>query len=242
MTRRLAEKAEAVALISMLGRLGTLAVAFAIAVAPAGAARASQDTAASHAYLTAGYTTLHGAIASIGRIGRNIDKLNGKYQRECSHAGAGSPQNEEAQYLSYEVFGALEATGYDTDAKLVESFVRTVKPLKWSNNTVTRDAHDFATSLHELVALELPDLCRDVRAWSANGFGKAPASSVEFDQRLEAIEGAPVPWKLLSKYVAPADKPLVTRDAKLYEQLTNLETVRGQDWWNMTLETLALNQ
>jgi hypothetical protein len=226
----------------MLGRLGTLGVVLATAMAPVGTASASQDTAATHAYLTAGYQTLHGAIASMGRIGKSIDKLNVKYRGECSHAGAGSPQNEEAQQLSYEVFGALETTAYDTDATLVESFGRTVEHLKWSNATVTRDARHFATSLQELVDLPLPDLCGDVRTWSANGFGKAPASTIQFDKRLEDIEGAPVPWKLLAKYVAPADKALATRDEKLYTQLTNLETVRGQDWWNETLETLALNQ
>jgi hypothetical protein len=214
----------------------------ALALAPAASAGASQDTAATHAYLTSAYKTLHTSIARFGEVGKNVQKLDAKYSSECSHVGAGSPQSEEEQHMSYEVFGAIEATGYDTLAGVVEGFSHTVKPLKWSNATVTRDARQFAASLEELVELPLPDLCGDVRAWHSGGYGKVPSSTLGFDEHLEDIEGAPVPWKLLAKYTAPGDKALAGRDAKLYTQLTNLETVRGQDWWNATLKALALDQ
>ena len=88
--------------------------------------------------------------------------------------GAGSPQNEEEQKLSYEVAGALWATGYHTDAALVQRFVKTVRPLKWSNPAITRRAHGLTTGLREMVALSIPNLCGDVRAWGAAGFKTVP--------------------------------------------------------------------
>jgi hypothetical protein len=226
----------------MLGRLGTLTVVLTVAFAPTAASATPGDFAATHTYLTVGYTTLRAAIASMHLVGGNIDKVNAKLHRECGSVGAGSPQNEESQQMSYEVFGALLSSGYHTDAKLVAQFVGAVRPLRWSNPKITRHVQNFATSLHQLAVLPMPDLCGDVRAWKAVGFATIPTSTTKFDQRVEAIEGSPVPPRQLAPYIAPADKALALRDLRLYTQLENLERQLGQDWWDQTLETLAVNQ
>jgi hypothetical protein len=227
----------------MLGRLGILVAVFAVALAPASAKATQQDMAATHTYLTAGYTTLRAAIASMSTVGRSIDQLNRKLASECPDVGAGSPQSEEEQHLSYEVFGALLSTGYHTDAKIVQRFLRTTRSLKWSNNKATRAADSFAASLHELVTLPLPNLCGDVSAWKAGGFKAVPADTIQFDRHVESIEGDLLPLKrLLAPYETQADKALATRDERMYIHLGNLETTLGENWWDMTLETLALNQ
>jgi hypothetical protein len=226
----------------MLGRLGILAAMLAFALVPASAAASPRDDAATHTYLTAGYTTLQAAIASMSAVGKGIDQLNHKLASECPDVGAGSPQSEEEQHLSYEVFGALLSTGYHKDSKIVQRFLQAVKPLKWSNNKVTQAADKFATSLRELVALPLPNLCGDVSAWKAGGFKAVPADTLQFDRHVEDIEGNIISARLLAPYVAPADKGLAARDQQLYTKLGNLETTLGENWWDMTLETLALNQ
>ncbi len=226
----------------MLGRLGILVAMLAFALAPASAAASPSDDGTTHTYLTAGDTALQAAIASMGAIGASIDQLDHKLTSECPDVGVGSPQSEEEQHLSYEVFGALLSTAYHKDAKIVQRFLRTVKPLKWSNSKVTRAADDFATSLRELVTLPMPNLCEDVSAWKAGGFKAVPADTIKFDRRVEDIEGNIISARLLAPYVAPADKGLAARDQKLYTKLGNLETTLGQNWWDMTLETLALNQ
>lgn len=226
----------------MLGRLGILAVVLSVGLAPASEAATPRELAATHTYLTAGYTALRAAIASMSAVGKSIDRLNHKLDSECPGVGAGSPQNEEEQHLSYEVFGALLSTGYHTDAKIVERFLRVVKPLRWSSSKLTRTADGFATSLHELVTLPLPNLCGDVRAWKADGFKAVPSSTIQFDRHVELIEGDPIPQKLLAPYETPADKALAVRDLRMYNQLEDLERTLGQGWWDMTLETLAINQ
>lgn len=226
----------------MLGRLGILVAILALALAPASEAATPRDQATTHAYLTAGYTTLHAAIGSMGAVGGGIDQLNRKLASECPHVGAGSPQSEEEQHLSYEVFGALLATAYRTDAKIVNRFLRTTKSLKWSNSKVTRAVDSFATSLHELVTLPMPNLCGDISAWKAGGFKSVPADTLQFDRHVEDIEGHIISQKLLGPYEASADKALAATDLRMYAKLESLETTLGENWWDMTLETLAINQ
>jgi hypothetical protein len=173
---------------------------------------------------------------------RSVDLLNSRFRAHCPRVGVGSPQDEAAQQMSYEVFGALLAVEYRTDADAVRKLQRTLMRLSWSNPKVTRHAHSYARSLRELVALQTPDLCGDVRAWSATGFKVVPLSTARFDRHVEAIEGSPLPRSLLTPYLAPEDRALAARDARLYKRLQTIEIGRGQDWWNMTLETLALNQ
>jgi hypothetical protein len=226
----------------MLGRLAILAAVLAVGLGPTGAAAAPRDVASTHTYLVAGYAALHATVANMRVVAANVNKLNRKFSAECPRIGVGSPQNEESQHMSFEVAGALWSTAYHTDAGTVQAFVRAVKPLRWSNSKITRIAQSYIKSLHELTVLPLPDLCGDVRAWSANGFRTIPASTLQFDKHLETIEGKPIPPHLIDPYVQPADKALAARDEHLLTQLEHMETMLGQDWWDMTLETLALNQ
>src|SRR5580693_4556812 len=184
----------------MLGRLGMLGAVLTLVLAPACQAASPRDEATTHIYLTAGYTTLQAAIASMGTIGSSVDGLNHRLSAECPRVGAGSPQSEEEQHLSYEVFGALESTAYHADAKIVQRFLRIVKPLRWSNGKVTRAADSFAKSLDELLTLPMPNLCGDISAWKAGGFNAVPADTLEFDHHVEAIEGTIVPQRLLGPY------------------------------------------
>jgi hypothetical protein len=226
----------------MLGRLAILLTVLGLGLLPSSALASSQDVASTHTYLTAGYTVLHTAVDTWSTVEANIHKLQLKYDAECPDVGAGSPQNEAEQKLSYEVAGALWSTGYHTDAAAVQKFVAAIKPLKWSNASITRSAHNLARGLHEMAVLQVPDLCGDVRAWNATGFTTIPASTLSFDQHVEAIEVKEIAWHLLSPYVQPAEKGLLARDEALATQFEHLETERGFNDWDSLLETLALNQ
>jgi hypothetical protein len=226
----------------MLGRLAILLTAFSLGLTPSAALASSKDSAATHTYLVAGYAALHTTVTTWSRVEASIHKLDLRFRAECPDVGAGSPQNEAEQKLSYEVAGALWATGYHTDVAVIQKFAKAVNPLSWSNPAVTRSAHRFTTGLHEMAALSVPDICADVRSWSASGYKVVPQSTLSFDQHVEAIETKEVPRNLLEPYVLPADKALVTRDEHLNTEFQNLETVRGFDDWDTLLETLGLNQ
>jgi hypothetical protein len=226
----------------MLARLATLAVVLTVGLVPAGARASSRDVASTHAYLVAGYTALHAVVSKWSAVETSIRKLDSRFRAECSAVGAGSPQSEEEQKLSYEVAGALWATGYRTDANVVQAFVKAVKPLSWSNPTITRSAHRFVTALHEMTILPVPDLCADVREWSAGGFKAVSANTQQFDRRVEAIEVKEVPRKLLLPFLRPADRPLLARVERLAVKFEELEFSRGQNDWDALLEVLSLNQ
>jgi hypothetical protein len=226
----------------MVRRWGILAAVLALGLWPASAGAAPQDIASTHAYLVAGYAALHATVTKWSSVEADIHKLDLKFQAECSHVGAGSPQSDEEQKLSYEVAGALWATGYHTDAKVVDAFVKVVSRLKWSNPAITRAAHSYAKGLREMTALSIPDLCGDVRSWAAGGFKAVSATTEQYVKHVEAIEVKEVPRRLLAQYVQPSDKGLRARDEHLATKFEELEFQRGQDDWNTLLEVLALNQ
>jgi hypothetical protein len=231
----------------MLGRLGIVCAVLAVWLTPAGglldtAAATPRDGASTHAYLVAGYAALHATVATWPAVEANIHKLNRRVKAECPEVGAGSPQSKEEQKLAYETAGALWATGYRTDAKIVQKLVRAVSPLRWSNQAVNRAARKFVKGLREMVALQVPDLCGDVRAWSAGGFGPVTPTTEQYVRHAEAIEVKEIPRGLLRPYVQPADKGLVATDERLALRFEELEIGRGMEDWDMLLETLALSQ
>jgi hypothetical protein len=226
----------------MLGRVGIVVVALTLGLAPAGASATPQDVASTRAYLKANYTALHAVVTRWGSVEASIDKLDLKLRGECSDVGAGSPQSEEEQKLSVEAVGALWATGYRTNANVLERFVKAVGHLRWSNPAIARDLRKYTTGLREMVALQVPDLCGDVRAWIADGFKAVPDDTRQFDRHAEAIEVKEVPRQLLAPYEQPSEKALVAHVGHLATRYSELEFSRGESQWNTLLEVLGLNQ
>jgi hypothetical protein len=226
----------------MRGCLAIIAAVLTLGLAPTSADASSKDVASTHAYAVAAYAALHEVVSKWSTIEAGIHKLDLRFGAECPKVGAGSPQSEEEQKLSSEVAGALWATGYHTEAKVVQRFVKAVSPLTWSNPAITRAARRFTKGLHEMTLLPIPDLCGDVRAWQASGYKTVPADVEQYDQRVEAIEVKEIPRKLLLPYALPSDRGLIATDVRLDTRFGELEFERGQDDWDALLEVLALNQ
>ncbi len=226
----------------MLGRLAMAAVVLTFGLAPGEADATPRDVASTHAYLEAGYTLLHTVVTKWGSVEANIRKLDLKLQTECPKVGTGSPQSEAEQKLSQEAAGALWVTGYHTNAATIQRFAKAVGPLRWSNPAIARSVRKYTTGFHQMVALQVPNLCADVRAWASAGFGTIPASTEQFDSRVEAIEVKEVQRRLLAPFEQASDKGLATRVERLATKYSELEFSRGQSEWNTLLEILALNQ
>jgi hypothetical protein len=228
----------------MLKRVATLVAVLAVTVAivPNAAGAASRDVASTRTYLTASYTALHTAVSTWSTVEASIHSLDLRLQAECPDAGAGSPEDEEEEKLSYEVTGALWATGYHTDAGIVRAYVRTVNRLTWSNPQITRAAHRLTKGLQEMVDLQVPDICADIRAWHANDFGPMPTDVEPYDQHVEAINIHEIPWGLITTYVPPAEQPLLKRVKQVATRFDELEFMRGQADWIALLEVVGLNE
>lgn len=226
----------------MRNRLPITVAVLALALTPATAGATSQDAAATHSYLTASYTLLRTAVNRWPTVERNIHKLNLRLHAECPGAGTGSPENEEAQKLTYEAAGALWAVGYRTDDAGIHAYSSTLKRLTWSNPRITHEAHRLATGMLEMTALKVPDLCADVRAWRANDFGAMPSGVEAYDRHTEAIDIHEIPQHLLTSYVQRTDRPLRRRVEHLATRFEELEFMRGQADWIALLEAVGLNE
>ena len=226
----------------MFGRFAIVAAVLTAGLLPATAVATPQDVAATHAYLEDSYTALHAVVSKWSLVEAEIHKLDLKFQTECPGVGAGSPQSDEEQKLSYEVAGALWATGYHTNAKIITAFIKKVSVLKWSSSAISHSARRYTTGLHEMTALGIPNLCEDVRTWNAGGFKAVPADVVQYVKHVESITVKEVPPKLLEPYLKPADRGLLSRVEHLATRYEELEFGKGQNDWNTLLEVLSLNQ
>lgn len=214
----------------------------ALLLAPSGASASQQDIAATHAYINANFTLSRAGVARIGTMKARVEDLNRKLNAECPLVGKGTPETGFSQPMSYEVAVALWSVAYGTNAGPIRTFANAVRPLRWSNRRITRLAQSYATSLTAMATLPLPDLCTDVRAWTASGFQVIPANVARLDSRAEAIELNPVPTKLLAPYERGADTGVATTTRRLEVKLAENEFVFGQDSWLKVLTTLGLPQ
>lgn len=211
-------------------------------VAPATAFGTPQDIASTHAYIRANYALNRATEAKVKVAQASIEATIHKLGQECPKLGAGSPQNEESQHLSYEVVVALWSTSYTTDAGPIRKFAQSVRHLRWSNPKLTHMAQHYATDLRDLAGLQMPDVCADVTAWKETGFKTAPAISIQLDQHAEAIEPKAIPPSLLAPYERPADRATLATTTRIESHLQRIETMQGFNDWDQALETVGLNQ
>jgi hypothetical protein len=228
-------------------RCCTIVIALALSVAPAATLVApaqanTLDVASTRAYLVANLDFARASLALAKPAQAAIAHLNDKLRRECPNVGAGAPEDEQSEKPAYEVAGALWSVSYGADAGPIGTFVKAVRPLRWSNHTITQLAHHYASSLQGLATLGLPDLCGDVRAWSTSGFKTLPASTLSFDAHTESLEGHTIPQRLLAPFEEPAEKSMAAQTARIETKLERTETVEGFNDWDMLLETLGLPQ
>jgi hypothetical protein len=229
--------------MAMLARCAIgVAVAGLIAALPAQALASSQDLAATHAYLEANYALSRTGVGLIHREQSNVERLNAKLAQECPNVGAGSPESEASEPMSYEVAVALWSVLYGTAAGSIQTFQAAVKPLHWSSPRITHLTQRYAGDLHELATLSRPNLCADVTAWKATHYETVPASVISLQHRVEAIQPEPVPNSLLVRFESGADRALAASTAKLETKLLNAETVIGFNDWDQVLATLGLQQ
>jgi hypothetical protein len=229
----------------MFKRLAVLAVAVlalcGTAPAAAGAA-SSHDVAVARTVLTSGYETLRTVLRTWPKVEASLRSLDHRFARECPGVGAGSPQTEAEKRLSYEVAGALWATAYKTDAPIVKRFIHKVTGLTSSNPRLNRRVYKFLNGLSEMLALQVPDICADVRAWTASGYQRVPTSTLQFDRHVEAIDVEIPSPKLADPYLVPSDRALVPKLERLVTRFEEREFVTGQQYWDTLLETLAVPQ
>jgi hypothetical protein len=220
----------------------TVALVLALSAFAGSAAAAQRDVTSTHALIQAGYTLARQGVAKIGVAEARARRAIQKFAHECPNAGAEAPQDEEAQRMGLEVAGALWSAAYGTARREIETFVRAVKPLRWSDPRVTRRVQTFAKGLGVLGTLPEPDLCGDVAKWRASGYTQIPASTASYDKLVEQTEIHAIHEGILRRYERGNDHRLARRIVQLEGRLERAEVGIGFEYWNTLLEKLGLPQ
>ncbi len=211
-----------------------------LALTPAPVFADAQDVAATHTAITAGYALARAAVATIPVAQAKIESYKGRLARECPDAGAGTPETEASQPMSDEVAAALWSISYGSAAGPIERFARAIRPLHWTSKRFERSLHSFVAALTGLATLRLPDLCADVRAWTASGFKTVPGDVTELDRQVERLELPEVPWELVAPYERGSEAGLVTFIEDAETKVEEAEFKLGQKDWYEVIETVGL--
>jgi hypothetical protein len=190
----------------------------------ASSAAASSDTAATQAYIQAGYQALRVGIAHLATSKAAPVKLVAKVQGECPQVGAESPEDGESTQMSDDVIGAIVLSAYAPDTQAIRTFIHAAAGLRWSSAVLTREIHAYTSDWKTLVSLPTPNLCSDVKAWGADGFGPLPANITAFVGKFMPAWVAPGYMPAgLKAYESPATRALAARCSRYEEQITEVE-------------------
>jgi hypothetical protein len=221
-------------------RVLTVSVTVIVLVAPARAAASPRDLAATHAAIVAGYALARAGVATINVAQSRIEAFDRRLAGECPGIGAGTPEDEASQPMSYDVAVALWSIAYGSAAAPIKRFASAIAPLRWTKARINREAHALVANLTGLATIPLPNLCADVAEWKASGFTVVPKHVVELNRRVEGLELPEIDWNLVARYEQRGDAGLVTYIKRAERQIAEAEFVKGQDDWYQVLQTLGL--
>jgi hypothetical protein len=222
--------------------LPTLAATLLFATTPTLALASQGDVAATRTYIQADYALVHTARVDLKTSEAALQKLRHRIAVECPKAAAGSPQDTNSEQLSNELVGAMTIVAIQPDKRSVAAFANTVQRLHWSNATLTRTVHIYATKLKTLSVLPAPNVCGDVRAWATGHYQTLPTSVTSFDSRYYKVEVAvgEVPARLLAPSEQPDERAVLASAKKIEGQLSEAEANAVYTWGHI-MESLALN-
>jgi hypothetical protein len=210
------------------------------AVAPAPVFASSQDSAATHAVIVAASALARSSVAMIPVAQANVERLNRKLAAECPNAGAGTPETEASSPMSKEVAVALWSVAYSPMAGPSARFERAIRSLHWTDVRFERAVHSFARVLHGLATIPSPNLCGDVRLWTASGFKTVPPHVLELDERVEPLVFPEIPWELIAPYERGQEASVVAYIKRAERKVGEFEFEVGQKDWYQVLETVGL--
>jgi hypothetical protein len=227
--------------IPILAAVLIAAVAPGAALARKGSHAKARDIATTKTYIQADYTLAHTARINMQTGEAALESLRQTLSAECPAAAAASPENEAAAALSNEVIGAMSVVFIRSDVQVVDGFAETVAHLHWSNRKLTRKVKAYAAKFKVLAALEMPDVCGDVRAWAASGYRTLPASTTAFDQHYKAnnVGIGDVPAHLLAPYENGRERGVLALTRQFESELVDAEA-RAVAQWSKILNALEL--
>ena len=212
----------------------------ALLVAPADALAGSQDVTSTHAAIAADHALDRARVQMIAATQATVESYRARLAAECPDAGAGSPETEAAEPMSAEVADALWSIAYGAAAAPIARFAKVIGPLRVDQWPLQpRDPH-ARLKPQRPVRGAAPDLCADVRAWTASGFETVPSDALELNRQLEPLQLPEIPWSVVARDERGGDAGLVRYIQHAETKLAEAEFVLGQKDWYQVLETVGL--
>ena len=213
----------------------------ALALAPAPALAASGDVGTTATYVRANYALVSSAHAKIHTAEAILQALLRRVRSECPRIAAGSPQNTDSEQLTFELVGEMRLAATRPNAGAVAKFARAVAKLHWSNAKLTRAVRAYAAQLSKQSRLAIPDVCAEVRAWTASGFQVLPEGTRRFNRAMpEYVAMGFRPARLIAPYVTPAQRGLLQRTQRFEEDISEVEAFAVETWGSI-MDALGLS-
>jgi hypothetical protein len=219
--------------------IASIAGALIFAIASSAAPAPSADTAATDALLTADYAYEQAALADVQESRAALEGLASRIGSECPGVLKGAPperspgvsfargvgesmrEDEQLSELEGELGDAVDLTLEQSDRQALLAFVSATHALRWSNPTITQLVGMEDVELEEEVALPIPDVCADMKAWVSSGYKtlsvptkELRAKREEADEKLRVSSTKPLS-SLLAPYEGPAEKALIAKTKRL---------------------------
>ena len=220
--------------------LATATAALALSCAAGPVVAEAGNSSATSTYVRANYSLVAAGKAHLRASIAAYKGVLAKVRRDCPRAAEGSPQNADSTKLSNEVIGAMVLSAGVPDRPAIATYLRIVKSLSWSNGGLTRAVRNYATSLHKLYDLSIPELCGDIRAWKASGYKTLPSSTVSFvDVFYPNWVALGLQPSGLARFEGGGERRLARSAARFEYQLTNAEAEAVETWGDI-MTTLDL--
>jgi hypothetical protein len=142
--------------------------------------------------------------------------------------------------MSNEVIGAMVIAVVDPGLPVARRFVKAAQGLHWSNSALTATVQAYVSHVRTLTELAAPDLCADVRTWSASGFKTLPASTESFVRRFMPawVAAGELPGALM-RYEPASTRALAARAVALEAKFSAFEA-REVYTWGHIMDALEL--
>jgi hypothetical protein len=169
--------------------------------------RLAKDQAATYTYLRAAYVYERAVDARLAQSAAAMQALSSEIAGECPGVVAGAPspnpatpnqgpsasqraaqvlELEQRRWLTQELTTALLTAWLQPDEKAADALARSLAPLRWSSQPLTRQAQLDAGGLRELTNGSVFDVCSDMQAWAQSGYETLAAPTEELRKQSKA--------------------------------------------------------
>lgn len=198
--------------------------------APAVAAGHVDNAAATRAYVRAGAAFEQGAIADLAASVAAVEASTNAVGEECPDALTYAPRDQAFAELGEAAGDAMSDASLVPARSLMLDQAHAIEHLVWSNRKLTRLVHIEAKSELETAALEQPNVCADIAAWTASGYATLPRSVTRYVERSNELESLSfvgrseefretVIARMLRRYEDPAERRTDEQTERLEEEI-----------------------